>query len=178
MIQSQYQFCPKCRTELVYKTLGGLERRACPNQDCGFIFWGNPTPVVAGIVERDGRVVLVQSHGWPEDWYGVVTGFLERGEKPDDAVLREVKEELGIGASIVSYLGAYPFEQINQIILAYHLIGEPGPIRLCEDELTDHREIAIEKLRPWSRGTGPAVRDWLASRGLHPPVIERTRPPR
>lgn len=120
--------------------------------------------------------MLVRSHGWPEDWYGLVTGFLEPGESPEDAILREVKEEIGIDARLERYLGAYPFAQINQIILAYHVMGEAGPIRLCEDELTDHKEVAIEKLRPWSRGTGPAVRDWLASRGLHPPVIERTRP--
>ncbi len=120
--------------------------------------------------------MLVRSHGWPEDWYGLVTGFLESGEKPQDAILREVKEETGLNAELISFLGAYPFTQINQIILAYHLIGEPGTIRICEDELADHREVAIEKLRPWSRGTGPAVRDWLATRGFHPPVIERTSP--
>ena len=148
----------------------------CPSESCDFVYWGNPIPVVAGIVERAGRVVLVQSHGWPEDWYGLVTGFLEPGESPEEAILREVKEEIGIDARLGRYLGAYPFAQINQIILAYHLMGEAGPIRLCEAELSDHREVAIEKLRPWSRGTGPALRDWLASRGLYPPVIERTRP--
>ena len=176
MSLTAYQYCPKCRTELTTRTLGGLDRRACPSESCDFIYWGNPTPVVAGIVERAGRVVLVQSHGWPDDWYGLVTGFLEAGERPEDAIVREVKEEIGIDAHIAEYLGAYPFAQINQIILAFHLLGEAGPIRLCEDELVDHREVAIEKLRPWSRGTGPALRDWLASRGLHPPVIERTRP--
>lgn len=171
-----YQFCPLCRTELTTRYLGGLDRKACPSESCDFIYWGNPTPVVAGIVERAGRVVLVQSHGWPDDWYGLVTGFLEPGEKPQDAILREVKEEIGLDARITSFLGAYPFAQINQIILAYHLIAEEGPIALCAEELADYREVAIEKLRPWSRGTGPAVRDWLADRGFHPPVIERTRP--
>ena len=150
MIPADYQYCPKCRTELTIRKLGGLDRRVCPSKSCDFIHWGNPTPVVAGIVERAGRVVLVRSHGWPEDWYGLVTGFLESGEKPQDAILREVKEETGLNAELISFLGAYPFTQINQIILAYHLIGEPGPIRICEDELADHREVAIEKLRPWS----------------------------
>ena len=132
--------------------------------------------MVAGIVERAGRVVLVQSHGWPQDWYGLVTGFLEAEERPEEAIVREVKEEIGIDARIAEYLGAYPFAQINQIILAFHLLGEDGPIRLCEEELVAHREVAIEKLQPWSRGTGPALKDWLASRGLHPPVIKRTQP--
>ena len=37
-----------------------------------------------------------------------------------------------------------------------------------------YKEVAIEKLRPWERGTGPAVKEWLASRSLYPPNIERT----
>ena len=176
MSLTAYRYCPKFRTELATRTLGGLDRKACPSESCEFVYWGNPTPVVAGIVERAGRVVLVRSHGWPQDWYGLVTGFLEAGESPEEAIVREVKEEIGIDARIAEYLGAYPFTQINQIILAFHLLGEDGPIRLCEEELEAHKEVAIEKLRPWSRGTGPALKDWLASRGLHPPVIERTRP--
>ncbi|MCY3730116.1 MAG: NUDIX domain-containing protein [Rhodospirillaceae bacterium] len=176
MSHAAYQYCPTCRTALTTRRLGGRDRLACPSGSCGFVHWDNPAPVVAGIVERAGRVVLVRSHGWPSDWYGLGTRFLEPGEAPGNAIVREVQEEIGIGARLNAYLGAYPFEQINQIILAYHLIGEAGPIKLCEEELVDHKEVAIERLRPWSRGTGPAVKDWLASRGLHPPVIERTRP--
>jgi len=113
-----YQYCPKCRNELAVRELGGFDRRVCPDDSCGFVFWGNPVPVVAGIVERAGRVVLVQSHGWPQDWYGLVTGFLETGEKPEEAVRREVKEELGIESRLTEFLGIYPCEHLNQIIFA------------------------------------------------------------
>ena len=100
MSLTAYRYCPKCRTELATRTLGGLDRKACPSESCDFVYWGNPTPVVAGIVERAGRVVLVRSHGWPQDWYGLVTGFLEAGESPEEAIVREVKEEIGIDARI------------------------------------------------------------------------------
>jgi hypothetical protein len=40
----------------------------------------------------DTSVILVQSHGWPTDWFGLVTGFLEEREDPAKGVLREVKE--------------------------------------------------------------------------------------
>lgn len=168
MAQTEYRYCPICRTELEPALHGGKPRLGC--SACGFVHWRNPTPVVAGIVERDGCVVLVRSHGWPDTWYALVTGFLETGERPEDAVVREVEEELGIAARITAFVGAYPFERLNQIIFAYHLEGGPGEIRLDVSELADHKEVPIARLKPWPQGTGPALRDWLASRGYAPVI--------
>ena len=86
-------------------------------------------PVVAAIVERAGKVVLVRSLGRPPTWFGLVAGFLESGETPEQAVLREVVEELGIEALRGAFVGSYPFERLNQIIFVYHVLGGAGPIR-------------------------------------------------
>ena len=168
MVPGEFRYCPLCRAELALGQHGGRPRLACAA--CGFVHWRNPTPVVAGIVERDGRVVLVRSHGWPPTWYGLVTGFLESGEKPEQAVVREVEEELGIAAHVTAYIGAYPFERLNQIIFAYHLAGSPGDIRLDTTELAAHKEVPIAHLKPWPQGTGPALNDWLLGRGYSPDV--------
>ena len=170
MSTRKFRYCPICRTELVPGRHGGRERPACPA--CSFVHWGNPVPVVGAIVERDGHVLMVRSHGWPPTWYGLVTGFLEPAERPEEATLREVKEELGLDAELVSFLGAYPFERMNQIILTYHVVAGPGEVRLCEEELADWKAVPFGKLRPWNRGTGPALGAWLASRGFHPPMVE------
>jgi NAD+ diphosphatase len=172
MSRAEFSYCPVCGARLVRGLHGGKERASCPAEGCGFVHWDNPVPVVAAIVERRGRVVLVRSNGWPATWYGLVTGFLEANETPEEAVLREVEEELGIEAELESYVGAYPFARMNQIIFTYHVVGRPGPIRLCREELADHKEVPIERLRPWPRGTGPALKDWLANRGYHPPTVE------
>jgi NADH pyrophosphatase NudC (nudix superfamily) len=170
MSATDFRYCPVCRTELASAVRGGERRLACPA--CSFVHWGNPVPVVASIVERDGCVVLVRSIGRPATWYGLVAGFLERGEHPAAAALREVREELGIDARLESFVGIYPFERLNQVIFAYHVVGNAGPITLAADELDDYKEVPLAKLRPWSQGTGPALRDWLATRGLTPPVVE------
>jgi NADH pyrophosphatase NudC (nudix superfamily) len=117
-------------------------------------------------------VILVRSLGRPATWYGLVAGFLEHGEHPEAAVLREVDEELGLDARLSAFIGTYAFERLNQIIFAYHVLAGDGPVRLAADELADYKEVPIEKLRPWSQGTGPALRDWLAARGYHPTVVE------
>ena len=172
MTRREYQFCPLCRTELVVRELSARARRACPRAECGFVAWDNPVPVVAAIVERSGAVVLVRSRGWPDNYFGLVAGFLELGESPEAGMLREVEEELGITARSPQFIGTYPFARMNQIIFVYHVQAGPGEIRLCERELDAYKCIALDRLRPWSQGTGPGLRDWLASRGLNPPVVE------
>jgi NAD+ diphosphatase len=172
MHDERYRYCPTCRTPLRTRERGGLPRLACPDEGCGFVLWDNPKPVVAGIVERAGRVILVRSRGWPETYFGLVAGFLETGETPEEAVLREIEEETGLGAVAQHYVGTYPFERRNQIIFVYHVVAEDGPIRLCDEELDAYKAVPIRKLRPWPAGTGPALRDWLAARGHYPPTVE------
>jgi len=156
------RFCPRCATLLARRQTGSRERLACPGADCGFVFFDNPLPVVAGLVEHEGDVLLVRSVGWPESWYGLVTGFLERDEEPEMAVLRELREELGLEGKVVAPIGVYTFPERNELILAYHVEAH-GAVRLGE-ELAGVKRIRPEKLRPWPFGTGHAVRDWLARR--------------
>ena len=141
------------------RSIAGQQRPACSAEDCDFVHWNNPVPVLAAIVEHDGEIVLANNHGWPEDKFGLITGFLENTESPQAGTLREVKEELGLIGEIVSLVGVYPFPRMNQVIIAYH-VRATGTIELGE-ELRASKHIAKHLLRPWDFGTGLAVRDWL-----------------
>lgn len=154
------KFCLRCGGALSGRAEAGRERPVCAA--CGWVYYGNPTPVVAALLEHEGEIVLVQNKGWPATWYGLVTGFLESGETPEAGLLREVEEELGLSAEIVSWIGCYSFEMRNEIILAWH-VRATGEIRVGE-ELAGYKRVAPERLRPWPMGTGHAVRDWLARR--------------
>ena len=157
-------YCPLCRQELVTGHIGGRDRSVCPSGECDYVKWDNPIPVVAAIVELDGHIVLTRNKGWPEKWYGLVAGFLERGETPEAGVLREVREELGLSGEIAAFVGYYSYHQRNQLILAFHVTAA-GEITLG-DELEDARLVAPEEVRPWKIGTGPALRDWLNTKGI------------
>lgn len=126
--------------------------------------WDNPAPVVAGLVVRDGKVILARNAAWPEKMFGLITGFLERDETPEEAVAREVREELGLNPGSVSLIGVYPFQRKHEVIIAY-AVEATGEISLNE-ELAEYRLIPSERLRPWDFGTGLAIRDWLRSRGI------------
>jgi len=154
-----FHFCPRCAQPLVDRASSGRVRKACPSEGCGFVHWNNPTPVVAAIIEHEGAVLLARGKGWPEKMFALVTGFLEAGETPEAGVLREVREETGLEGEVMSFVGAYPFEMRNELILAFH-VRASGPVTLS-DELEELKRIPKEKLKPWPFGTGLAVRDWL-----------------
>lgn len=161
------QYCPVCATPLETREISGYQRLACPASDCGFVFWDNPIPVVAGVVEHEGRLVFARNVRWPEGMYGLVTGFLEPREDPAEAVVREVAEELGLAARITEFIGVYGFARKNQILLAYHLIGD-GEITLPDGELAEYFHVDKARAEYWPGGTGLAVRDWLRARGYDP----------
>ena len=156
------QHCARCGGPLAAVDRQPGQRR-CLAEGCGRITYLSPIPVVAAIVERAGHVVLVRSHGWPENWYGLVTGFLEPNESPEAATRREVSEELGLAIEATRLIGAYAFAQMNQVIIAYHVVAS-GEIRLDAGELAGCKLVPLEKLRPWNFGTGEAVKDFLVER--------------
>src|SRR6185369_7666641 len=91
---------------------GGLiNRLACPDGACGYVYWGNPTPAVGALVEHEGEIILARNRLWPEGFFALVTGFLEAREDPRAAVVREVHEELGLDVTETHLIGNYIFER-------------------------------------------------------------------
>lgn len=164
-------FCPQCGKPLLNQDHGGLTRRACADSGCGWVHWDNPVPVVAAVVEHEGGIILARNKLWPVKFYGLITGFLEKSDpSPEQAIQREVMEELGLTATAASFIGHYPFPRMNQLLIAYHVPAE-GEIVLGE-ELSEWRRVAFEKARYWPQGTGAALRDWLRGRGYDPQPME------
>lgn len=148
-----------------------MQRRACPDTACGFVQYENPTPAVGVLIEHEGSMVLFRGAGWPEGFFALVTGYLEKNEEPLKAVAREVKEETNLDVVETEIIGNYIFERKNEVMLCYFAkcVGE---IRLSP-ELADYKRYAPHELRPWPRATGFAVADWMRSRGLEVEFIER-----
>jgi NADH pyrophosphatase NudC (nudix superfamily) len=170
-----YRFCPQCATGLEWLPAmedgGAKERLRCT--DCGFTHWNNPTPVLAAVVEcadREGRLLLAKNAAWKGNMYGLITGFMEAGESPQDGVAREVAEETSLQVDALNLIGVYDFQRMNQVIIAYHALAR-GEIRLSP-ELADYKLFAPQDVRCWRAGTGHALADWLRGRGHEPQFFD------
>ena len=65
-------------------------RPTCLAEGCGFVLWDNPVPVVAALVELEGRIVLARNVAWPENAFGLVTGWLYARHGLEAAMLAHV----------------------------------------------------------------------------------------
>lgn len=164
----EFRFCPLCATPLIWRADaengadGDRARLACP--DGHWTHWDNPLPVLAALVEIEGRILLARNVAWPEKNFALITGFMERGETPEQGIARELKEETSLQADTIALIGVYEFIRKNELIIAYH-VQASGEIQLSP-ELAEYKLVAPERLRPWRAGTGYAMADWMKARGL------------
>jgi NAD+ diphosphatase len=175
-----YRFCPQCATPLTQieqlEDGGPKSRLRCPA--CSWTHWNNPTPVLAAVVEcadRDGQLLLARNAAWTARMFGLITGFMEAGETPQDGIRREVAEETALEALSTTLIGVYDFQRMNQVIIAYHVLAR-GEIRLSP-ELAEHKLYAPADVLCWPAGTGFALADWLRSRGHEPRFMDWSRKP-
>ena len=171
-----YNYCPSCASPLAEISLledGGMKTRLrC--RSCDFTHWNNPTPVLAAVVEYQGQILLAQNAAWQHKMYALITGFMEAGEKAEEGIAREVKEETNLDVSEVNLIGVYDFQRMNQVIIAYHVVAA-GEV-ILSPELVDFKLFAPQSVKYWPAGTGYALADWLKTRGIEPQFVEWPKP--
>ena len=163
-----YRYCPLCAHPLAITLIENSQRLACSAGDCGFVHWDNPLPVVAALVEYQGKIILARNAKWPRGIFSVVTGFLEQQESPAQAIVREVKEELNLEGLVTHFIGHYPFAEMNQIILAFALQAS-GTLK-TNHELAETQLLSLDQLQAYDFSplyiTTAIVKDWLAQRPI------------
>lgn len=159
------KYCPKCAESLEDKVIEGITRRVCRKEGCHYVYWHNPVPVVAALVCHEGAVILARNVRWPKSIYSSISGYVEENELPETAVAREVKEELGLDAQTVEFIGHYYFKEKNQLLIGY-AVTATGEVQL-NHELADIKRVSIPLLRGYDFSplyiTQAMVRDWLAT---------------
>ena len=139
--------------------------------------WDNPVPVVAALIEYQGKIVLARNSQWPEGIFSLVTGYLEKNETPEEAVVREVKEELGLDSKAREFIGCYSFIEKNQIILAHWVVATG--VLTTGNEITEVRLLSREELKLWQFGhlalTSIIAKQWLDKRAPNKARASRRR---
>lgn len=125
------KYCMECGHGMETAAVEGKERWRCPA--CGWVYWEDPKVVVAVIIARDGCVLLGR-RGPPgvlgAGLWSFPAGFVDRGERLEDAGAREVREETGLHVQLGRLL-MLRSEPDSPVILAVYpackVEGTPAP---------------------------------------------------
>ena len=171
-----FRFCPQCATplSLVTQAEDGGDKARLRCGACDYTHWNNPTPVLAAVIEYQGKVLLAQNAAWPGKMFALITGFMEAGETPGTGIAREILEETSVRVDALKLVGVYDFQRMNQVIIAYHAVAH-GEI-LLSPELAEYRLVRPEDIKCWRAGTGYALADWLTARGIEPRWVDLPPP--
>jgi NAD+ diphosphatase len=113
---------------------------------CGALHFPHIHPCVIVLVRRGDEVLLVRKAEWADGRYGLVAGFLDRGECLEEAVTRELLEETGIRVDNIRYVGSQSWPFPSQLMAGFVADYVGGEIVVEEKELEDARWFAIDDL--------------------------------
>ncbi len=103
MSERPIQFCPYCGVPVERRVLFGELRPICPQ--CSWIYFADPKVAAGVLVERDGKVLLIQRNNEPArlQW-SFPAGFINAHEDPARAAERECLEETGLAVRVTHLL--------------------------------------------------------------------------
>lgn len=128
-----HQFCGRCGS----RTRVGRSDRARVCTSCEIRFYPRLSPCVIGIVVRGDQCLLARGPRHPEGYYSALAGFIEPGETAEQALAREVKEEVGVVISDLEYIGSQPWPFPGQLMLAFLARHAGGEINVDGEEITE-----------------------------------------
>jgi len=97
--------CPHCGAPEIF--FDGIKELHC--RACSFTYFHNVAAAVAAVLEYGEQIVLIERNKEPgKGKLDLPGGFVDPDESAEDAVRREVKEELSMDLGSLKYLGSYP----------------------------------------------------------------------
>ncbi len=109
-------FCPRCGAP-TRAVLGGQSRRCT---SCGTeLYPRTDSAVIVAIVDPDDRLLLGRQPSWAPGRHSVFAGFVEMGESLEQAVHREMAEEVGLELTGISYLGSQPWPFPRSLMVGF-----------------------------------------------------------
>ena len=135
--------CPRCGSPTRVESSGWVRR--CPRDDSQHFPRTDPAVIMA-VVDEQGRLLLGHNPAWPPRRYSTLAGFVEPGETLEDAVRREVAEEVGVVVGEVVYEGDQPWPFPASLMLGFTARALSTQVATDDHEITDARWFTREDL--------------------------------
>jgi NAD+ diphosphatase len=160
-----HQYCGRCGTHT--EPVPGERARQCPV--CGLISYPRLSPAIIVLIERGEEILLARGHQFAPGRFGIVAGFVEPGESLEEAVQREIREEVNLDVSDITYFGSQPWPFPHGIMIGFRAQYAGGDISLEDGELAEAGWYGIETLPTVPQKLSIARRlidAWATERGI------------
>ena len=167
--KSQSRFCGRCGTKMEQSP---SDERAMKCPKCGHMLFPVICPAMIVAVERDGKLLLAINKMNKTGRYSVLAGFLEVGESIEDAIVREVREEVGVEVdrNSIEYLYSQYWPFPRSLMLACRAKWKSGELAPDGSEIATASWFAPDEVPQNVPGTvtvaGWLIRDFLRRHGV------------
>jgi len=156
-----YRYCSRCGNQLKPKIIkrGEPSRPTC-NQ-CGYVVYLDPKVVVGTIISNKQQEIALVRRAI-EPGYGMWVfpgGYVDRGEKLQEAAIREAREEANLQIRIETLINLYSYDGNDAIVIVYAATVVRGYLS-PKDESLDAAWFRISNI-PWSKLAFPSTREAL-----------------
>jgi NAD+ diphosphatase len=157
-----HRYCGRCGDAT--DPVSGERARRCPS--CGLLAFPRLAPAMIVLVEREnGAALLARGAAFPVPMYSCLAGFVEPGETLEEAVMREVREEVGLQVEDVRYFGSQPWPFPHSLMIGFTAKYGSGELALDEREILDagwYQPDELPMIPPVMSIARRLIDDWVA----------------
>jgi NAD+ diphosphatase len=139
-----HRFCGRCG--IPTEPQAGERAMKCPS--CGLLAFPRLAPAMITLVTRGDQVLLARGVQFRSPVYSCLAGFVEPGESLEGAVVREVREEVGVEVGNVRYWGSQPWPFPHSLMVGFTAVWRSGEIDIDPAEIVDAQWFYRDELPP------------------------------
>ena len=153
-----HQFCGKCGTKTRIDEKDMMLK--CP--DCGQVHYPRIAPAIIVAIRNDDKLLMAKHSYHDNIRYALIAGFVEPGESIEEAVHREVLEEVGIKIKNLKYLKSQSWPFPNSLMLGFEAEYESGNIKVDGDEILKAKWFKKDEIIQYTSDI--SISDWMIQR--------------
>jgi len=140
----RHRFCGTCGSPTESKAAG--HQRQCTNPDCSAVQFPRTDPAVIMRITHGDRILMARQAVWPQGMHSILAGFVEPGESLEDAVAREVYEEVALRLTRIRYFSSQPWPFPSSLMLGFSAEATSDAFTVDQEELESARWMTRAEL--------------------------------
>ncbi|MCP3965763.1 MAG: NAD(+) diphosphatase [Lentisphaerae bacterium] len=138
----EHQFCGVCGNKT--EQSDHETAKVCP--ECGEVSFPRVSPAVITAITKGDQMLLAHNRKFKKGLYSLVAGFVEAGESLEQAVAREIKEEVGVEVKNIKYFGSQGWPFPHSLMVGFTAEYADGEITPDGKEIVEAQWFDVDKL--------------------------------